>query len=73
MTGERHSFTIPVMPDIRKKEWYTVIEVAEYFQVDDSTVRRWIRDGRLPAKRGNLRKYVVSAEAIKQFEKLLEN
>jgi len=59
------------MPDIRNKEWYTVNEVAEYFQVDDSTVRRWIKSGLLPAKRKNLRAYVVSADSIRQFEKTL--
>ena len=29
--------------------WYTVDEVAEFLQVTDETVRRWIRQGDLPA------------------------
>ncbi len=31
------------------KDWYTVREVAELLQVYVGTVRRWIREGELPA------------------------
>lgn len=34
-------------------EFYTVKEIAQMLSVNDETVRRWIRDGRLQAERGS--------------------
>jgi len=35
------------MPD-EPREWYTVAQVAALVQVNEETVRRWIREGELP-------------------------
>ncbi len=35
--------------DLPSKDWYTVPEVAQLLEVYDGTVRRWIREGELPA------------------------
>lgn len=29
--------------------WYTVEQIAEMFQVSEETVRRWVRNGEIPA------------------------
>jgi excisionase family DNA binding protein len=31
-----------------EREWLTVAQVAERLQLHEETIRRWIRDGRLP-------------------------
>ena len=33
-----------------EERWLTVADIAERLQVDEQTVRRWIRDGRLVAR-----------------------
>lgn len=37
------------MIETEKKELFTVREVAARLRVDDTTVRRWIKNGALPA------------------------
>lgn len=52
-------------------EFYTVKEIAQMLSVNEETVRRWIRDGRLEAERGSGRQgSKVSDLALKKF---LEN
>jgi excisionase family DNA binding protein len=34
---------------IMSTQWLTVAEIARLLQIDEQTVRRWIRAGRLPA------------------------
>ena len=50
------------------KDWYTVPEVAQLFDVYEGTVRRWIREEELPAlslgKRAGFR---ISAEDLDAF------
>lgn len=36
------------MTDQNEEQWLTVADVAERLRVSQETVRRWIRDGRLP-------------------------
>ncbi len=36
------------MADQEEERWLTVADVAERLRVSQETVRRWIRDGRLP-------------------------
>lgn len=36
---------------------YTVTEAARRLQVDPTTIRRWIREGRLKATRANFREW----------------
>jgi excisionase family DNA binding protein len=56
------------VPD-QAQEWLTVDQVAQRFQVDEETVRRWIRKGDLPvltlgaARAG----YRIRAEDLEQF------
>lgn len=45
---------------------YTPKEVAEMLKVNERTVRRWIRAGRLPAVRFG-RQLRISAEALQKF------
>ena len=33
-----------------EERWLTVSDIAERLQVDEQTVRRWIRDGKLVAR-----------------------
>jgi excisionase family DNA binding protein len=35
------------LSDPIEREWLTVAQVAELFQVHEETVRRWIRDGQM--------------------------
>jgi len=46
---------------------YTLEEMAKYFGAHTSSVRRWVREGRLAATRHGKR-IVFSAEHIRQFE-----
>lgn len=32
------------------REWVSVLEAAEHYRVDASTIRRWVRDGRIEAR-----------------------
>lgn len=47
-------------------EYLTVAEVAKKLRVDESTVRIWIRTGKLPAIRVG-RQYRVDRAAYEQF------
>lgn len=49
-------------------EFYTVKEIAHMLSVNEETVRRWIRDGRLEAERGSGRQgSKISDAALKKF------
>lgn len=49
-------------------EFYSVKEIAELLSVNDETVRRWIRDEKLLAERGNGRQgSKVTSEALSKF------
>jgi excisionase family DNA binding protein len=53
-------------PNIINKHLYTVDEVAERLDLHVKTVRRFIRDGRLPAKRIG-KEYRITASALDEF------
>lgn len=53
-------------PIIINKHLYTVEEVAERLDLHVKTVRRFIRDGRLPAKRIG-KEYRITASALDEF------
>ena len=36
--------------DVAGERWLTVVEIVEQLQVHEQTVRRWLRDGRLPGR-----------------------
>lgn len=49
-------------------ELYTVRDIAKMLSVNEETVRRWIREGKLDAERGNGRQgSKVSDTALKRF------
>jgi excisionase family DNA binding protein len=51
-----------------EKPWYTVTEVADMLQVYEGTVRRWIREGELPALRlGERTGYRIATEDVDAF------
>jgi excisionase family DNA binding protein len=45
----------------------TVNEVAERFRVKPATIRLWIRNGKLPAKRFGERKYLIREVDVAGF------
>ena len=51
----------------------TVREVAQYYRVDATTVRRWIKLGALAAvilpHRGNRQAYRIKPESLRTFDK----
>ncbi len=51
----------------------TVREIARYYRVDDTTVRRWIKNGALEAvtlpHKGNRQTYRLKPSAIRRFDK----
>ncbi len=53
-------------------ELRTVHEVAQHLRVDDTTVRRWIKNGALDAirlpKRGKREGYRITVETIQQID-----
>lgn len=54
----------------RKEELsgYSVMDISKEFDVDDETVRLWIRSGKLKASRvGNLKKYIISKDDLNEF------
>lgn len=55
------------MTDLPQKTWFRVAEVAYYFDVDDSTIRRWIDHGKLEASKvgGSIR---ISRRSISEFQ-----
>lgn len=48
-------------------EWLTRRDVARIFQVSPSTVTRWAREGRVPAKRTPGGHYRYSAESVRRL------
>lgn len=54
-----------VMP--RKAKLLTVAEVAALFQVHPQTVRLWVREGYLPARRVGLRLLRFDSAAVTRF------
>lgn len=52
-----------------KKSYLTTSQVAEQLQVDESTIRRWIVDGRLPATRPG-RGYRVNPDDLAELLEL---
>lgn len=64
---------MPSMHDTNdpQRDWLTVPEVAARFEVNESTVRRWIYDGQFPGtirtspKKGD---YRIPKAAVEQFE-----
>ena len=36
--------------DVAGERWLTVVEIVEQLQVHEQTVRRWLREGRLPGR-----------------------
>ncbi len=60
------------MIDLGNEELKTVKEVARHFRVDDTTVRRWIKNGALEAiflpHRGKRKAYRIKPSAIRQFD-----
>jgi excisionase family DNA binding protein len=55
------------------EELKTVREIAQHYRVDDTTVRRWIKNGVLEAitlpNRGRRKAYRVKPSAIRTFDK----
>lgn len=47
-------------------QFYTVLEVAAELQISSMTVRSYIKDGRLPAKKLG-RRYLITDTDIKKF------
>jgi len=56
-----------VFEDIRQAP-FTIREAAEYFEVAEITVRRWVRDNILKFKRIG-RNIVFDADVLKEFKK----
>ena len=55
------------------EELKTVREIAEYYRVDDTTVRRWIKNGALEAvtlpHKGSRQAYRLKPSEIRKFDK----
>ena len=56
-----------VFSDIRQSP-FTIEEAAEYFEVAEITVRRWVKDGSLKSKRLG-RNIVFDVDVLKEFKK----
>lgn len=54
------------------EELKKIHEVAQYYRVDDTTVRRWIKNGALEAvtlpRRGTRQVYRLKPSAIRKFD-----
>jgi excisionase family DNA binding protein len=44
------------------RSWFTVVEAAQYTGIDESTIRKDIRDGNLQTRRLNMNVVIVDAE-----------
>jgi excisionase family DNA binding protein len=64
-----HSNTIQYACDMNKYEgWLTTLEAAAYLQVHIETMRRWAREGVIPAaKLGNRGGFRFKREDLDQF------
>ena len=50
-----------------EKEILTVNEVAKVLQVNQQTVRKWIRNGKLKASKPTGKNYIIQAQDLKKF------
>lgn len=51
-----------------REQWLTVAQIAERLQVHPETVRRWLRDGRLPGRNfGGKGGYRVRPQDLEAF------
>lgn len=46
---------------------YTTAQAAEVLQINIQTLRKWIREGKLPASRLGTQEYRITGEDIKSF------
>ena len=54
--------------DDERRDWLTVQQIAELFQVNEETVRRWIRSGALPVLNLGVRAgYRIRREDLDRF------
>lgn len=53
----------------RLEPTYTLQEVADHFRVNEKTARRWVRLGRIKARRIGLRKFFFTREDIAAVER----
>ena len=49
--------------------YLTVAQVAQRLDASETTVRRWIRDGRLPATRHGARVWLIEESALEGFKR----
>ncbi len=54
---------------LRSREWVTERSIAGYCMVSPSTVRRWIKDGKLPAIQLPSGQHRVAVDSFKTFLK----
>lgn len=65
---EKDLFTHEEVFDDIRQEPFTIREAAEYFEVAEITVRRWVRDGILKYKKIG-RNIVFDADVLKEFKR----
>ena len=56
------------MVEIAGKRYYTTQEIAEKLSLNIETVRRWIKSGKLKAKKIGRTYYIEESELLKLFE-----
>jgi excisionase family DNA binding protein len=49
------------------RSWFTVLEAAQYTGIDESTIRKEIRDGNLHTRRLDMNVVIVDAELERWF------
>lgn len=57
-----------MQPNPAKEQWFSVIEAARYLGVHVETVRRYIREGKLPAQGLFLRGYQIRLSDLEVFK-----
>lgn len=66
---------MPNLPAPPSEKWFTVTEIATMFAVDDSTVRRWIRDKHFDQVKRTKPlggSYIVSAASVDRFKEKIK-